>query len=236
MTLDSRLAPSTKSSPNANIVAMLSLKLLLLAFFILLSTISKYEEERSRAVLESVAVTFAGAVPATKSRAVPDAGIGALDKQASLSDRIRALFKQTLPLVEVETSADGRVLRLEVRARELFEMGQAELRPQRDVLLRRLANALTNSQQAPELYTVEVLHAVPPGDDASATRLPVARSGTIVRALDTLGVPRERLSSGLWPTRGNPGRIAFEITLPSEEIPPNPLAPQEEQAGRETVQ
>jgi flagellar motor protein MotB len=224
MNLASRLSASTKSGPNANIVAMLSLKLLLLAFFILLTTISKFEEERSRAVMYSVAVAFAGAVPATEGRAVPDAGIGALDKQASLSEQIRALFRQTLPLVEVETAADGRVLRLEVRAHDLFAMGQSDLRPQRGLLLRRLANALTDPRRGPGLYTVEVLHAVPPGDGAAATRLPAARSGTVVRGLSALGVPGDRLSTGLWPTRGDPGRIAFEITLPMEELPPNPLA------------
>ncbi|MDZ7714123.1 MAG: hypothetical protein U5L06_13945 [Rhodovibrio sp.] len=231
MNLASRLSASTKSGPNANIVAMLSLKLLLLAFFILLTTISKFEEERSRAVMYSVAVAFAGAVPATEGRAVPDAGIGALDKQASLSEQIRALFRQTLPLVEVETAADGRVLRLEVRARDLFAMGQAELRPQRGLLLRRLANALTDPRRGPGLYTVEVLHAVPPGDGAAATRLPAARSGTVVRSLQALGVPGDRLSTGLWPTRGDPGRIAFEITLPMEALPANPLADNAEGDG-----
>jgi len=231
MNLASRLSASTKSGQNANIVAMLSLKLLLLAFFILLTTISKFEEERSRAVMYSVAVAFAGAVPATEGRAVPDAGIGALEKQASLSEQIRALFRQTLPMVEVETAADGRVLRLEVRARDLFAMGQAELRPQRGLLLRRLANALTDPRRGPGLYTVEVLHAVPPGDGAAATRLPAARSGTVVRSLTALGVPRGRLSTGLWPTRGDPGRIAFEITLPMEALPPNPLADSAEGDG-----
>jgi hypothetical protein len=71
---------------------------------------------------------------------------------------------------------------------------------------------------------MEVLHAVPPGDGAPATRLPARRSGTIVRALAASGVPGARLSAGLWPTRGDPGRIAFEITLPMEDLPPNPLA------------
>ena len=231
MNLASRLSASTKSGQNANIVAMLSLKLLLLAFFILLTTISKFEEERSRAVMYSVAVAFAGAVPATEGRAVPDAGIGALEKHASLSERIRALFRQTLPMVEVETAADGRVLRLEVRARDLFAMGHADLRPQRGLLLRRLANALTDPRRGPGLYTVEVLHAVPPGDGAAATRLPAARSGTVVRSLTALGVPGDRLSTGLWPTRGDPGRIAFEITLPMEALPPNPLADSAEGDG-----
>jgi flagellar motor protein MotB len=225
MTLANRPARATKGGTNANIVALLSLKLLLLAFFILLSTMSKFEEERSRAVMYSVAVTFAGAVPATEGRRVPDAGIGALDKQASLSDRIRALFQQTLPLVEVETAADGRVLRLEVPAGDLFAMGQSDLRPQRGILLRRLANALTDPRRGPGLYTVEVLHAVPPGDGASDSRLPAARSGTVVRGLAAMGVPADRLSAGLWPTRANPGQVAFEITLPTEQLPPNPLAP-----------
>ena len=225
MTIADRLAAPKKSASNANIVALLSLKVLLLAFFILLSTMSQFEEERSRAVMYSVAVTFAGAVPAREGRNVPDAGIGALDKQASLSERIKALFRQTLPLVEVETAAAGRVLRLEVPAADLFAAGQRELRPQRGILLRRLADALSDPRRGPGLYTVEVLHAVAPEDAVSATRLPAARGGTLVRSLAAQGVPADRLSTGLWPTRGDPGRIAFEITLPTQGLPPNPLAP-----------
>jgi flagellar motor protein MotB len=223
MDIVSRMTRPSGGKPSANIVAMLSLKLLLLAFFILLSTMSQFEEERSRAVLDSVAVAFKGEVRATEGRLRPDAGEGRQAKQASLSKRIEALFRQTLPVVEVSKAADGSVLRLETPASSLFDMGQAELRAQRGVLVRRLANVLSDPSRAPAAFRIEVLHAVPKGDGAGAARLPAARTGTLVRALAGHGIGRDRLASGLWPTTGDAGRIAFEITLPEDMLQPGAL-------------
>ena len=47
-----------------NVVALLSLKLILLGFFILLNALSEYEESRTRMVLESVNEAFNGRVDA----------------------------------------------------------------------------------------------------------------------------------------------------------------------------
>jgi len=212
-----------RAKADTNIVALLSLKLLLLAFFILLATMSRYEEERSRAVLDSVATTFNGRVTAAINSGNPDAALGLKDRQANLQRRIEALFKQTLPLVEVESSADGRMLRVEAAASTLFRDGEASLIPQRGVLLRRLAQALIDPATAPEAFQLEVMHATAPDADAGAARLAVDRTGTLVRHLSGLGLPRTELAAGLWPSAGETERLAFEIRLPMQAPQPNAL-------------
>jgi len=47
---------------NGNIIALLSLNILLLAFFILLNSLSSFEEERRDAVMDSVRQAFQGLV------------------------------------------------------------------------------------------------------------------------------------------------------------------------------
>lgn len=216
-------APKDREKPDPNIIAMLSLKLLLLAFFILLATMSRYEEERSRAVMDSVATTFKGQIQAVVNSNKPDAALGMKDKQANLQRRIESLFKQTLPLVEVETSADGRVLRVEAAADTLFDDGEAEVIAQRGVMLRRLANALASAPSDLKPFQLEVQHAVAPNDSPAEGRLPVYRAGALVRHLVGLGLPRERLATGLWPTGGDSNRVAFEIRLPEQEPEANAL-------------
>ena len=222
MILGSRAA-GRRSKADANIVAMLSLKLLLLAFFILLATMSRFEEERTRAVMESVTTTFRGQVTAVVNSGAPEAGLGLKDRQANLRRGIEALFRQTLPAVEVETSADGRLLRVETPASALFADGKAELIAQRGALLRRLANALSQPASAPETYELEVLHAVASDAAVDAARLPVARAGALVRHLEGLGLPRARLAAGVWPTAGDAERVAFEVRLPPRPAPAHAL-------------
>jgi flagellar motor protein MotB len=204
-----------RSGGDANIVAMLSLKLLLLAFFILLSTISQLEERRTQAVMESVSSTFSGRIPALSSAARNDAGIAMQQRQRQLSQRIEQLFRQTLPIVETARSADGRVLRLSVPADRLFRPGSAALLAQRGSLLRRLARELTGARlQAP--YAVEVFHGAPRDAETEALRLQVDRAGALVRQLSRYGVPQARLAAGLAPDAAA-ASVVFAIRLPDAE-------------------
>lgn len=208
------------STSNGNIVAMLSLKLLLLAFFILLSTMSSFEEKRSRAVLESVATTFEGQVAALRSLDNPAAGLDELEGAPSLVDQLESLFRQTLPAVEVETSADGRVLRLESPASSLFRVRSTRLAPGRGVFLNRLARILEGRDGPRGGYELQFLHSVPGLDDGAPVDLAIGRGGVVARRLDEFGVTREALSVALWPgvsTDGPDGRVAFEIRL---DVPP----------------
>lgn len=204
------------STSNGNIVAMLSLKLLLLAFFILLSTMSSFEEERSRAVLDSVATTFEGQVAALRSLDNPAAGLDELDGAPSLVDRLEALFRQSLPAVEVDESADGRVLRLEAPATSLFRAGAPRLAPGRDIFLERFARILGEDEVSERGYELHFLHSRPEVRGEGASDLAIARGGVVARWLDERGVARERLSVGLWPDAAEgdaDGRIAFEVHL-----------------------
>src|SRR3546814_16849761 len=85
---------------NSHIVALLSLNILLLAFFILLNSLASFEEERRGAVVESVREAFQGLLPAGRSVSADPAGLGVLDGADDSIESLSQLFGEHLPMVE----------------------------------------------------------------------------------------------------------------------------------------
>lgn len=202
--------------PDPNIVALLSLNLLLLGFFILLNALSQFEEDRARLVLESVNEAFNGQVQALESLSPQSAALGSLGETAGLVDAVGELFESMIPAVRTETSAGGARLRLELSAGSIFRPGRAALQPGRELLLRRFAQALARDGRAGSEYEVEVFHGVRSGTfrtlaDAGARALEVRRSSVLVRELIALGVPPGRLSAGIVP--GHPGKLQLVVQV-----------------------
>lgn len=222
--------PKRKSDQDPNIILMLSLYLLLLAFFILLTTISQFEQERTREVVESVNVTFEGKVVASESLPNPNAGTGALDGSPSLSDQVKSLFKQTIPTVEVEESADGTVMRIEMDARALFRRDSTALAPGRSALFRRLAEALTEGSSRQGFFELRFEHAVPQGAGVGRNSLSVLRGGAVARRLGDLGVAREKLAATIWPVAADSGKmnkVALAVHLFEKEVEQGRVAPED---------
>lgn len=198
------------------IILMLSLKLILLAFFILLTTMSEFEEARTRDVMESVSVTFVGQVPAIKGFDKPEAATGALQGAKALKSQVESLFQQNIPAVKVTESADGRVLRLEMDARSLFAKGSIALAPGRSAFVQRLANALTTGPGSDRFYELQFLHAYPGAAAIGRKSLAVLRGGALIRRLQAQGVKAEHVSAGLWPVPADSpdlGKISIAIRL-----------------------
>jgi hypothetical protein len=196
------------------IVALLSLKLLLLGFFILLNALSQFEDQRARQVLESVNEAFNGRVQASERHAPVASGLGALEQTRAMIRTVDRLFRSLIPAVRSEVSASGGHLLLELPAETLFQPAGVPLQPGRDLLLRRFAMALADEGRIGLDYEVELLHGVP--DGALATRsaapsggLEVRRLGALARQLVRLGVPAKKLSVALLP--GRPGKVQLVV-------------------------
>jgi len=199
---------------------MLSLKLILLAFFILLTVMSDFEEKRTRDVLESVNARFFGNVKAVTGMDKPDAATGALQGAKALKTQLKSLFEQTIPAVKVEESADGRVLRLEMDADKLFEKGSTALAPGRSAFVRRVARALTKGPGAKQFYEMQFLHAYPGAAAIGRNSLAVLRGGAFVRRLTAQGIEAAQVSTGLWPVGADSpdrGKVSVAIHLFTSE-------------------
>ncbi|MEX2009532.1 MAG: hypothetical protein WEC41_05010, partial [Dongiaceae bacterium] len=175
---------------NPNTLTLLSLNLLLLAFFILLVSISSFEDARVRSVIDSVQVAFRGAV-------VPSSGPAAVAAAESLAIRsveaeIDALAKRSIPLTRVERAGVGEI-RIELPVDALFRPGEARVDPAQAPFLRQLTAVLADGP-ATQRYEIDVTQA-----DIGDRSTEVARAGAMVRALAGAGAPADGLSAGAGP-------------------------------------
>lgn len=196
---------------NSHVVALLSLKILLLAFFILLNALSSFEEERRAAVVESVREAFQGIVPAeysaTSTPAGSDAFAGAEDTYAAL----KQLFSTNLELVEDRNASGALTLQVDLEVADLFAEQGVALRPEGDEVLRIVAGVLGEQRRADAGYQVDILYGIDGGDRDSAAA--VMRAGALVRQLERLGLPPEHLSAGLMPGLRDRVRLHFTIEV-----------------------
>lgn len=206
--------PQRRGDPN--IVALLSLKLLLLGLFILLNALSEYEQDRARRVIDSVNEAFNGRVQAARSYVDYSAGLGPLEEAATSLDSIGQLFERVAPVVRRDATRDGERLWLELPANALFRPGDATLLAGRQHLLGRFAEALAGDRGRGVAIRVELLHGTAPDAypalaAAGPRALEPRRAGALARHLIELGIEPAWLSAGLLP--GAPGRFRLVITL-----------------------
>lgn len=200
-----------------NILSLLSLKLLLLAFFILLNALSHFEEDRARKVLESVNEAFNGRVEAVRSLTIQSAGIGNLRESVAVVRVAGELFQSMIPAVRVEVSARGKRVRLSLPATTLFRPGEEALQPGRGLLFGRLVHALEQERPLGPGYELELYHGLPgksadQGDQSGSVELlALRRMGVLARFLEAKGLPDEVLSVGLLPGREDTVEIVVQV-------------------------
>ncbi len=179
----------------------LSLFLLVLAFFIILVSISTVEETRSKAVMRSLTSTFASILPPTTDLTRLMSKTGEVIGAEQFQGEIAGLFTTHVQAVKVEIVQPGRAMKLTLPADALFEPGTVDLRPGRDELLDRLVSSLSGRPPALR-FDMEALFcdsyvdgtALPIGE-----ALPTRRAGALARAMLGRGVPPDSLSVGLQP-------------------------------------
>lgn len=181
----------------------LGLYLLVLAFFILLVSLSTIEERKARAVMESLTATFGDARPSGTS-----VGPGEGDLALLLERRLAAAFASLVHIARVETVKPGRLVRAELPLAEVFVDEAAALRPALHPLLDRIVAALSS---APAGASVAVEVALAAAAETGEERLAPARADAFARELLARGAPPQRLSIALAPAAGVQVWITFAI-------------------------
>lgn len=193
-----------------NLATLLSLQLLLLAFFVLLTAVSRFEGDRSRSVIASVQATFgpiAGRPDGEGGRAASADAVAL----GAFREEIGHLARTAIPLTRVEAATPSDVMQIDLPADAFFRPEESRPKPARRSFFRRLVAALAH-RPAGSRYELEL---------RQSTHLPqplaVARAGALARALAAAGVPEDSLSVGIGP--GDAGRIRFVIRLRSGARP-----------------
>lgn len=103
----------------AGLTSILSLFLLLLAFFILLNSLAQFEANRTRAVLGSLSATFNLSNPNGKSRTL-GSFVGHLDATADLEQEITGLLRTLVGFGSFELIRTGTLLSVSIDNKVLF--------------------------------------------------------------------------------------------------------------------
>lgn len=196
----------------SNIVLLLSLNLILLAFFILLNALSEFEEDRTRAVLESVNRTFSGKIEPSDSTEAIEGSLGALAEAEDMVRAVGSLFKAIIPSSRSSQTRQALSVRIELPATALFRPGKSRLRRERSVLIRRLAGLLTRKRVNIQGYRLEVLLGIRrQAGELTSRSLEVRRATELAHRLEDAGLPSTALAIGVMP--GLPGAVHFVLTM-----------------------
>lgn len=201
---------------NSHIVALLSLKILLLAFFILLNALSSFEEERRTAVIDSVRQAFQGVLPSPVNLRPSPAALDAFMGAEEVVEALHQLFGPSLPIVERRDNPGLWTLQVDIPAADLFGGDGAELSPDGAETLRLVAGVLGDPRSPLPGYRVDVLYGVAGGGSGlDRHRGDLARAGALVRRLQRDGLAPDGLSAGLLPSFGGQVRLHFTLELPA---------------------
>lgn len=210
--------PPAQGQGNGNVIALLSLNILLLAFFILLNSMATFEEERRDAVMESVREAFQGLLPAERNLSDLQAGVDLFEGASDVINSLNQLFGDNLPLVESQDDSGRWLMKVDMPVADLFSDEGDALRPDGAETLRLIAGVLTDPQLAEPGYQVDVLYGLSgPASGVEGNREAMRRAGALVRELQRQGMPADHLSAGLLPDF--PGQVRFHFAVMLETPP-----------------
>ncbi len=205
--------PSTST-----IIQFLSLFLMVLAFFILLVSISSYEKVRFTAVKDSLNSAFKPILPATTNPTLFTSQSGRILAAEEFQGHIEGLFSTALGVEQTEIVQPGRLMRVVMAADSLFEPGTTRLREANLPLLDRLITSLSGHPPGFHFDMEFVIGS----DDKVTGNSPVTqtfqmeRTGAFVRSMLARGVPPDTISIGI--RQGEPNLVTmwFYIRSPQE--------------------
>lgn len=208
-TADDQIKPLPDAGPNT-IALFLGLYLVVLAFFILLVSISTVEETKSKKVMDSLSSAFTSIVPPSADLTSFKSKDGDVLAGQEFQQQVTGIFSTALGIDKVETVQPGRQMRLLLKSDSLFFQDEARIRPAMFPLLDRTVAALSN--RPPGLrYDLEFVIGVATGADGKTMpveeTLEVRRAGAFAEEMNSRGIPPDSVAVGMRP--GHVGEVVI---------------------------
>lgn len=199
-------------------VLLLSLKLILLAFFILLNSLADVEVDRARAVIASVNQAFNGRIEMAGQLPVHNSPLGSLPEVEAKLRELGSLFEAIVPTAKVKEIRRAKAVRVDLPASALFRPASSLLRAGREDLILRLGESLRAAPPGAPNYELEVLFGVDARPDGTAgagpagsRSLELRRAAALAARLAAAGVPTAALSIGLRPAPADSLRLIVRL-------------------------
>ncbi len=179
----------------------LSLYLVLLAFFIALISVSTFEENRTRAVVDSLWSTFSGPKGIPQDLVFPSQSGLLLGAARQFFTELGSLFQAAIPAAKIQEMTGGSVLEVTLRGDALFRENSADFRLGQFSFVDRLVAALSSAPAGVRrhmdvsLSTGGASNAMLPGP----TSLEQRRAAALGALFMGRGAPPDALGIGLVP-------------------------------------
>lgn len=207
--LNNDFEPEDPPSRPDIVPVFLGLFLLVLAFFIMLVSISTFEEVKSSQVMDSLTSTFTTVLPPTSDPVDFNAKDGDILAGEAFQEQITTIFSTAIQVEKIEVVQPGRLMRLQMRVNALYLDGQTTVREDQYPLLDRIVAILSNRppglrQDMEIIIGSKVTEgvALPVGQT-----LEMSRVGEIARLMVSRGAPPDSISVGMKP--GDPNEISL---------------------------
>lgn len=214
---DSESIHNTRAGNSGNVTLFLGLFLLLLAFFIMLMSMSNFEETKSQRVMESLTATFSDlTTPVTNPASFLSKSGDTLSPEA-FQQLMSGVFSAAVAVDRTEIIQPGRAMRVDLRANELFVVNKSVIRDTRLDLIDRIASSLGAS---PEGYRFEISFLIGVSLSHEGTMpveqtLEARRAGSFARTAIAHGAPPASVSVGI--ASGNPKEVSIYFYVREEE-------------------
>ena len=205
-----------KTGGQSSVSLFLGLFLLVLAFFIMLVSISTLEETKSNQVMDSLTSAFSELItPRTEPTQFVSKHGDILEPEAFQAE-MTDVFTTAVSIAKVDVVVPGRDMRVNLVARELFEPGTIELRLSRLPLVDRTVASLNRNPPGIRFQTVIGVAVSDPTYDLStpSAREALDRAGAIARLLIERGAPPDSVSAEIYV--GEEGGMRFDFHIRNE--------------------
>ena len=208
---------TARAGGSNTITLFLGLFLLILAFFIVLVSISTIEETKSKEVMDSLTSTFADlTAPATDPTDFSSKS-GEFLSPESFQQLVTGVFSAAVAVDRVEIVQPGRVMRVDLRAHELFVVNKPDVRDTRLELMDRITGALSASPPGYRFEMAFLIGSALSTDDTLPIEqnLESRRAGSFARTAIGRGAPPVSISVGVVP--GDPKTVSIYFYVREED-------------------
>ena len=193
---------------DSTILQFLSLYLLILAFFILLVTISTVDKNKVDAVAESIKSDFE----------IEKRETGPILAGQVFQDKTTELFATALGVQKIEIMQLGKIMRIQMTAEALFEPGKAATKKSQQPLIDRVIAALSSRPPGYQFDMEFVVGSPYISGKILPTQqtLEMRRAGAFVREMLNRGAPPDAVSIGMGHVERGQAVMWFYVRSPND--------------------
>ncbi|MBO6784818.1 MAG: hypothetical protein JJ899_16325 [Alphaproteobacteria bacterium] len=203
---------SRKGSGAGGVMSMLSIFLLLLAFFLMLNSLARFETTRTRAVLGSLNATFNIGNPEGREHEL-GSFVGRVGAASRLHTEAGTLLRTLFGVDRFELIRIGNVIVIELDSRAIF-VGESGTSPSLLVFSTRLADAVLPPPPGVDILSEVTVRRGPGALDEiepDVMETSARRAGTVVRAFERAGFAAADMTAGIG--AGDPRRVRIEFRV-----------------------